>query len=532
MVIPDLVFILSTDGFITNPNPAWEKVLGYSGKELLNVPYVAFLHPDDLPLTVTAIEKAFSGSHPVEFINRMRDKDGKYRWFHWMIRITAPSNEVFVYAKDITRQREAELSLEKKERTLNALREKGSFILLSLDLTGVISLEDSKFRKFLGYIEEEISGQPFEDFVAVEDKSKLRNFYLQVKHGENKPLEILLIHKEGINKPVFINGFVVYGPDGSAGVLNLVIHDLSGQHKALDVLKKSEKKLRTILEAMKDAVLVLDKEGKIIFSNSGFTGMWGIPGEMLGIGEEENLLGFVVRRLQELKIIHKKVNELGQKGYEEQDYIEFNDGRIFEIQVISLVSENVITGRLVLMRDRTEDVKMKNKITASERTFRSLTELSNEMVFFAKEDVIVYANPRAESLSGFSRGEFCRMNLKEMEVVAPECKYLVEEKLRLVRAGHPVEPFEFVLIRRDGERITTILFIAELTVGNEKLTAFFISDINYYKQSEMLAARKMESVERYHKLMVGRELKMIELKKEVNKLLVLSGESEKYTIVE
>jgi len=58
--------------------------------------------------------------------------------------------------------------------------------------------------------------------------------------------------------------------------------------------------------------------------------------------------------------------------------------------------------------------------------------------------------------------------------------------------------------------------------------------------SEKLARRKaeeelkerMEELLRFHDLTVGRELRMIELKKEVNDLLIKSGQHAKYTIVE
>ena len=58
--------------------------------------------------------------------------------------------------------------------------------------------------------------------------------------------------------------------------------------------------------------------------------------------------------------------------------------------------------------------------------------------------------------------------------------------------------------------------------------------------SEKLARRKveeelkerMDELMRFHDLTVGRELRMIELKKEVNDLLRKSGQDEKYTIVE
>ena len=42
---------------------------------------------------------------------------------------------------------------------------------------------------------------------------------------------------------------------------------------------------------------------------------------------------------------------------------------------------------------------------------------------------------------------------------------------------------------------------------------------------------KMKELQRFHDLTVGRELAMIELKKEVNELLLKSGQQEKYKIV-
>ncbi len=42
---------------------------------------------------------------------------------------------------------------------------------------------------------------------------------------------------------------------------------------------------------------------------------------------------------------------------------------------------------------------------------------------------------------------------------------------------------------------------------------------------------KMDELQRFHDLTVGRELAMIELKKEVNELLLKSGQKEKYKIV-
>ena len=52
------------------------------------------------------------------------------------------------------------------------------------------------------------------------------------------------------------------------------------------------------------------------------------------------------------------------------------------------------------------------------------------------------------------------------------------------------------------------------------------------RQAEEALKERVDELQRFHDLTVGRELRMIELKKEVNELLGKSGEHEKYKIVE
>jgi len=58
-----------------------------------------------------------------------------------------------------------------------------------------------------------------------------------------------------------------------------------------------------------------------------------------------------------------------------------------------------------------------------------------------------------------------------------------------------------------------------------------IRDITMRKQAESVLKQKMDELERFNDLTVGRELVMIKLKKEINELLKLAGKEEKYTIV-
>jgi PAS domain-containing protein len=57
-------------------------------------------------------------------------------------------------------------------------------------------------------------------------------------------------------------------------------------------------------------------------------------------------------------------------------------------------------------------------------------------------------------------------------------------------------------------------------------------DITERKRMEIALQEKISEMSNFHHLVVGREIRMIELKKEINELLVKSGREEKYIIVE
>ena len=56
-------------------------------------------------------------------------------------------------------------------------------------------------------------------------------------------------------------------------------------------------------------------------------------------------------------------------------------------------------------------------------------------------------------------------------------------------------------------------------------------DITDRKRNEETLLRQLDELERFNKLVVGRELRMINLKKEINNLLYEMGRTWKYKIV-
>ena len=105
----DLFCIWGQDGYFNQLNPAWEKVLGWTDIELRSQPWIEFIHPDDLEVTLRAATRC-SKEELVEYENRYRHKDGSYCWLSWRVS-QAEDGLVYGVAKDITAAKYSENAL-------------------------------------------------------------------------------------------------------------------------------------------------------------------------------------------------------------------------------------------------------------------------------------------------------------------------------------------------------------------------------------------------------------------------------------
>lgn len=125
----DMMCIAGFDGCFKRLNPAWERTLGWSNQELLSQPYLDFVHPDDVPLTLAEAGKIAHGAQSIFFENRYRCKDGSYKWLSWHTTPSAAQQLIYGAARDITdRKRVAEELQRARDAADAANRAKSDFL--------------------------------------------------------------------------------------------------------------------------------------------------------------------------------------------------------------------------------------------------------------------------------------------------------------------------------------------------------------------------------------------------------------------
>lgn len=112
----DLMLVADFEGTIVTTNPAWSRMLDWRNGDLIQASVLDFIHPEDRSDAHLAIRRLARDLTADSIHNRLRHRDGSYRWIAW----TAVSDERFIHAigRDITSEKEAAQALRQAEEAL------------------------------------------------------------------------------------------------------------------------------------------------------------------------------------------------------------------------------------------------------------------------------------------------------------------------------------------------------------------------------------------------------------------------------
>jgi len=125
----DMLTIVNLDGRFQRVNPAFQTVLGFSEEELLTMSLFELVHPDDRPKTVNEYEKLAAGEPTKSMDNRLRSKEGIYKWVAWSYFPVPEDGLAFGVGRDVTELRNIQEVLRLRAEELeNANRVKDEFL--------------------------------------------------------------------------------------------------------------------------------------------------------------------------------------------------------------------------------------------------------------------------------------------------------------------------------------------------------------------------------------------------------------------
>ena len=130
----DLMCVVDRHGSLRWLNPAWERLLGWTADELRRAGLLDFVHPADVDDTATAFEALRDEDREVRFENRLRGRDGSFRWLQWSA-VPMRAGAIYGTARDITERKLAEREAEEHTRLLLMAEEVAGVGHWRIDLT-------------------------------------------------------------------------------------------------------------------------------------------------------------------------------------------------------------------------------------------------------------------------------------------------------------------------------------------------------------------------------------------------------------
>jgi PAS domain S-box-containing protein len=256
----DLLCIAGLDGFFKEINPAWEHTLGFTKAELVAVPYLSFIHPDDQAGTIAEAQKIGEGGSTVWFENRYRCKDGSYKWLLWKAWPDMERGLIYASARDISKRKAMEQELIDVTQLQQAILDGANFSIISTGPDGMIRTFNAAAERHLGYKAEEVVGKTTPAIIhdaeevaarAVQLSEELgrviepgfETFVAKARTGLPDENEWTYIRKDGSRYPVLLSVTALFDRNGEVSGFMGVGHDIASRKQMEDELRRSNQDL-------------------------------------------------------------------------------------------------------------------------------------------------------------------------------------------------------------------------------------------------------------------------------------------------
>ena len=286
------------------------------------------------------------------------------------------------------------------------------------------------------------------------------------------------------------------------------------------------------IESAPNAIVTSDLEGNLSYVNPAFLKMWGYSSsaEVLGksVIEFWQMGEKAVEVMDALRTRGGWTGELVAHG---------KNGALFEVQIAANRTVDA-TGKPVCMEasfvDITEHKKAEDALRESEERHRILFEDASDALMIIEPPSWKFTRGNPATLEMFKakdEEEFISQGPWDVSPdLQPDGRASAEKAKEMIETAMRDGScfFEWTHKRMNGEDFSATVLLSRIKQGEKTFIQATVRDITRQKQLEQQLKDKIADLEQYKKVTVGREHKMIELKKEINELCKQTNQKPRY----
>jgi PAS domain S-box-containing protein len=517
--VPDALVGVDRSGVIRFVNHRAESMFGYEPGDLVGAP-LETLVPESVRQVHAAHRKGFNSAprtRPMGTDLKLRGRraDGSDFPVDIALSCTDPGEAMVVLAavRDMTNHKKAHREREREGR-LSAVVEFSGEAIISATPDGVITSWNPAAERLYGYSSAQIVGKPIASLTTHDATGELTALLDKVDAGGTvENYEIYGLRRDATVFPASLTVSPICEADGTVIGSTTIARDVTEQRKAFAAAQL----MAAVIEFSGDAIITSTLDGVITSWNPAAERLYGYPCAEI-VGTRSSALSPQDRN-RELDDALARI-AAGASAESLQTVGVRKDATVFPIflTLSSIRDKNgVVVGASAIARDVTEQRK-------SFDAARSMIEASlDSLVAISPEGKITDANQATVKVTGVSRTELIGTPFSDYFTYPKKAEEIYQ---KVFTEGKAVN-YALTLRHRNGT-LTEVLFNASVyrDAGGNVLGVFAAArDVTKQLQAQRQAARqqtrelqRLAELERFQRLTVGRELKMIELKKEIEYL--------------
>ena len=330
--------------------------------------------------------------------------------------------------------------------------------------------------------------------------------------------------------------------------------DITDQKITETALRESERKYRELIESINDVLYSVTEEGEILFVSPSAEGVLGYALEEIAA---RNFMSFVWP--EDIPLVQKALADIisGRMYPSEYQMVKKDGTRVWVRTSSRLIpgeggTKGRITGVLVNISDRKraeqelEQHRLRLEEMVQERTaelVRTRQQIENilhsagEGIFgLDLEGRLTFINEAGARLLGWRADDLIGQEIHPLIHAArldgTPCAWEECPIRHVLTAGVPCSEARAQCRRKDGTFFYAEFTGVALLAGDSPIGAVIVfRDITERSRAEEERKKQVEDLEKFNKAMIGREMRIIEIKEEVNRLCLELGREPKYPII-
>gem|GEM_PF-873165 len=466
-----LFCITSPEGNFCDLNPGWVTVTGFTTEELLGKNYLDWAHPDDIATSKKLTETLLNGGEAINFVNRLRCKNGEYKWLQWVATTNNNHSLIFLAGQKGTLFNEVEEEINhktellqerlKEMQCLNAVITILSNVdqpidtsvdaVITINLEGTILSWNEGAEKLFGIAAKDSIGMNICKLYQKSHLDELEYIYSEVKAGRKiENFSTRRIRPDGKLLNLQINISPLSNSSGKIENYLTIAHDVTRMIDQQNILRESKDYLQKTQEIAKIGTFEIDLEqGTVCWSNELFKLFEKSPENYhpdldsffaMVHPDDRETIKTAFLEYQKDEAMHETIHRL---------QLDSGETRVHRMFARTIFTESGKPRSMsCIVQDITDIYSERQKRIQSETQFRMMAENVHDVIWTLDIDgKFLYVSPSVERLRGFTPEEVMKQTFQE--TLCPSSLPIAFENIQLsvkqLQAGIKITTKTFLL---------------------------------------------------------------------------------------